>query len=273
MAKFPPDDFDLPGANQGPQPGMQLPGPMDMADGDFQKGNKGKFIAIAAVVAALGGGLFFAMSTQGEEVAEITVQQAAAEMKNIFVMPKDQQIVEWRKWAAINGEQGGITEIRQEAIKQLAWAKDPEGVKLAADMLKSPTPKLQSMAATVLAHYGPEAGAPAKPALMEALKTAGPGSKPQIAWALVVLREPAAFGDILTLYRAGHLATLQRLGGGNAFDANRIVEMVPIEKVVELAGGSRRTQRSGRRRRSCSSCTSRSESTTAAAAASISCWA
>lgn len=235
MAKFPPDDFDVPGANQGSLPGAQLPGPMDMSDGDFQKGNKGKFIAIAAVVAALGGGLFFAMSTEGDDVTELTVPQAAAEMKNIFVMPKEQQIAEWRKWAAIAGDQGGITEIRQEAIKQLAWAKDPEGVKLAAEMLKSPTPKLQSMAATVLAHYGPEVGAPAKPALLAALKTAGPGSKPQIAWALVVLREPAAFDDILSLYRAGHLATLQRLGGGNAFDANRIVEMVPIEKVAGLA--------------------------------------
>ncbi len=209
---------------------------MDMADGDFQKGNKGKFIAIAAIVAALGGGAFFAMSTEGDEVTELTVQEAAAEMKNIFVMPKEQQIVEWRKWAAVNGDQGGVTEIRQEAMKQLAWAKDPEGVPIAAAMLKSPTPKLQSMAATALAHYGPEMGANAKPALLEALKTAGPGSKPQIAWALVVLREPAAFDEILSLYRAGHLATIQRLGGGNAFDANKIVEMVPIEKVAELAG-------------------------------------
>lgn len=234
MAKFPPDDFDVPGA--APQPGAPLPGPMDMADGDFQKGNKGKFIAVAAIVAALGGGAFFAMSTEGDEVTELTVPQAAAEMKNIFVMPKDQQIAEWRKWAAVNGEQGGVTEIRQEAMKQLAWAKDPEGVTIAAQMLKSPTPKLQAMAATALAHYGPELGAPAKPALLEALKTAGPGSKPQIAWALVVLREPAAFDEILKLYRAGHLATIQRLGGGNAFDANKIVEMVPIEKVAELAG-------------------------------------
>src|SRR5690606_5252914 len=119
------------------QPGVQLPGPMDMADADFQKGNKGKFIAIAAVVAALGGGVFLAMSSQGDEAAEMTVQEAAAEMKNIFVMPKEQQVAEWRKWAATQGDEGGITEIKQEAIKQLAWAKDPEGVTLAVQLLKS----------------------------------------------------------------------------------------------------------------------------------------
>src|SRR5690606_578855 len=128
--------------------GVQLPGPMDMADGDFQKGNKGKFIAIAAVVAALGGGAFFAMSSQGDDAAEMTVQQAAAEMKNIFVMPKEQQVTEWRKWAAMKGDEGGVTEIKQEALKQLAWAKDPEGVPLAVQALKSPSPKLQSMAAS-----------------------------------------------------------------------------------------------------------------------------
>lgn len=233
MAKFPPDDVDLPGASPAQFGG--LPGPNDMADGDFQKGNKGKFIGIAAVIVALGGGAFFAMNSQGDEVTELTVQQAAKEMKQIFVMPKEQQLAEWRKWAAVPGDDGGVTEIRQEAIKQLAWAKDPEGVKLATEMLKSESPKLQSMAATALAHYGAEAGAPAKTALLEALKTAGPGSKPQIAWALVSLKESAAFDEILSLYRLGHLATIQRLGGGNAFDANKIVEMVPLDKIAALA--------------------------------------
>lgn len=234
MAKFPPDDFDVPGAAPANLGG--LPGPNDMGDGDFQKGNKGKLIAVVAVVAALGGGAFFAMSSQGDEVTELTVEQAAKEMKQIFVMPKEQQLAEWRKWAGVNGDEGGVTEIKQEAIKQLAWAKDPEGVPLAAKLLKSPSPKLQSMAATALAHYGAEMGANAKPVLLEALKTAGPGSKPQIAWALVILKEPAAFDEILTLYRAGHLATIQRLGGGNAFDAAKLVEMVPIDKIAGLAG-------------------------------------
>ncbi len=235
MAKFPPDDIDLPGANTATPLGGGLPGPMDMGDGDFQKGKKGKFIAVIAVVAALGGGAFFAMNS-ADPVAELTIQQAAAKMKDIFVMPKEQQVAEWRKWAATPGDEGGVTEIKQEALKQLAWARDPEGVKLAVQLLKSDSPKLQSMAATVLSHYGPEMAESAKPALLEALKVAGSGSKPQIAWALAVLREPQAFPEVLSLYRAGHLAGIQRLGGGSAFDPNKIVEIVPLEKIAALAG-------------------------------------
>ncbi len=234
MAKFPPDDVDFPGAAPGAPMGMPQ-GPYDLGDANFQKGNKGKLLAVAAVVLALGGGGAYLAMSSGEGATELTVEEAASEMKEIFVKPKDQQLADWRKWAAVQGDEGGVTEIKQEAIKQLAWAKDPEGVNLAAAMLKSPKDKLQGMAATALAHYGPELASSAKPALLEALKTAGPGSKPQIAWALVVLGESQAFDQILTLYRAGHLATVQRLGGGNAFDPNKLVALVPLDKIAAMA--------------------------------------
>lgn len=239
MAKFPPDDFDLPAGNQ-PVPGNSpygaAAGPYDTGDGDFKKGNKGKLIAIVAVVAALGGGAAYLGMNKGDSPVEMTVPEAAKTMKDIFVQPKEQQLAEWRKWAGTPGDEGGLTEIKQEAIKQLAWARDPEGVPLASAMLKSPNVKLQGIAATALAHYGPKMAESAKPALLEAVKTAGAGSKPQIAWALVVLGESQAFDTILAEYRLGHLATVQRLGGGNAFDPNGLVAMVPIEKIAGLAG-------------------------------------
>lgn len=229
MAKFPPDDFDAPANLGAPLGGLGDPG-----DGNFQKGNKLKLFGVIGVVAALGGGIALAMNST-PAAAELTIDQAATEMKNIFVLPKEQQVAEWRKWAGTPGESGGISEIRQEAIKQLGWARDPEGVKLATDMLRSPDDKLQGMAATVLAHYGSPAADAAKPALLEALKAAGAGSKPQIGWALVVLGEGAAFEDILTLYRAGHLASVQRLGGGTAFDPAKLIAMVPIDKIAGLS--------------------------------------
>ncbi len=234
MAKFPPDDFDLPGAPGAPMAGLS--GGLDPGDANFQKGNKGKLIGAAVVVLALAGGAVFVLNSGGDEVADMTVEQAATTMKDIFVMPKDQQVAEWRKWAAAAGDSGGVTELKQEAIKQLAWAKDPEGVKLAADLLKSPSAKLQGMAATVLAEYGSPAADSAKPALLEALKTAGEGSKPQIAWALVELGEASAFETIVAMYRVGHLAGVQRLGGGNAFDPNKLVSLIPIEKLAEMSG-------------------------------------
>lgn len=236
MAKFPPDDLNLPGSPPGAPLGGMPQGPYDLGgDGDFKKGNKGKLIGVLAVVLALGGaGAYLALGSGGG-VTELTVDEAASEMKEIFVKPKDQQLADWRKWAAVEGDEGGVTEIKQEAIKQLAWAKDPEGVALAIQMLKSPKEKLQGMAATALAHYGFEMASSAKPALLEALKTAGPGSKPQIAWALVVLGESQAFEEIMNLYRLGHLATVQRLGGGNAFDPNKLVAMVPLDKIASMA--------------------------------------
>ncbi len=235
-AKWPPDDDDIPGGPGMPgAPGGGMPGGFDPGDGDFSKGGKAKWIALIGIVLALGGGAF-AMMNMGETVDTITVEQAAEEMKQIFVLPKNEQIELWRKWATAPGDEGGVTEIKQEALKQLAWANDPEGVNAAIEALKSPTPKLQSMAATVLAHYGSPAADAAKPALLATLKTAGAGSKPQIAWALVVLGEQAAFDDILALYRQGHLASVQRLGGGVAFDPNKIVEMVSIDKLASLAG-------------------------------------
>ncbi len=68
------------------------------------------------------------------------------------------------------------------------------------------------------------------------MKTAGPGSKPQIAWALVVLGESRAFDDVMKLYRLGHLSKVNRLGGGTAFDPNKIVALVPLDKLASTGG-------------------------------------
>src|SRR5690606_40880307 len=200
------------------------------------KGSKAKLVAIVAAVVILGAGAVFALGGGDKEAEVLTVDQAAENMKNIFVLPKNEQVEQWRAWAAKPGDEGGISEIKQEALKQLAWARDEQGVALAIQALKSPEPKLQSMAATALAHYGSPAADSAKPALLEALKVAGAGAKPQIAWALVILGEQAAFEEIMAIYRRGELSTVQRLGGGVAFDPNKLTEMVPLERLAELAG-------------------------------------
>jgi HEAT repeat protein len=234
-AQWPPADDNPASSGGGLTGGIPGGGGFDGDGGDFKKGGKAKLAAIAALVVALGAGAVFALSG-GEKAEVLTVDQAAEQMKNIFVLPKSEQVEQWRAWAAKPGDDGGISEIKQEALKQLAWARDEQGVALAIAALKSPEPKLQSMAATALTHYGSPAADAAKPALLEALKTAGGGSKPQIAWALVVLGEQAAFDDIMSLYRQGHLATVQRLGGGVAFDPNKLTQLVPLEKLAELSG-------------------------------------
>ena len=56
------------------------------------------------------------------------------------------------------------------------------------------------------------------------------------AWALVALKESSAFDTVMGEYRLGHLATVQRLDGYPAFDAEMLAALVPIDKIAALAG-------------------------------------
>src|SRR3954470_7507815 len=222
LAKWPPDD-DGPAMPRAP--GGGIPAGFDSGDGNFKKG---RFAPMAILVGLLAVGGFAAFMLIGgkQDAEKLTIEQGEETKKMIFVKPKPEQIPDWRKWAASDASE----ELRAEALKQLAWAKDPEGVKLAIDSLSVPSEPIQGMAALALAEYGRPLGEPAKDALLAALKKAGPGAKPQIAWALVVLGEPRAFDDIMVLYRAGSLSQVQRLGGGVAFDPARMVELVSLDK-------------------------------------------
>jgi HEAT repeat protein len=227
-AKWPPDD-DIPGAPR--MPGSGVPAGFDSGDGNFKKG---RFAPMAILVGLLAVGGFAAfMLIGGKQDAErLTIEQGEDTKKAIFVLPKQEQLPKWEEWAASDKSE----EVRAEALKQLAFAKDPAGVKLAIDALSVPSDPLQGMAALALAEYGRPLGEPARDALLAALKKAGPGAKPQIAWSLVVLGEPRAFDDIMVLYRAGSLSQVQRLNGGSAFDPNRIVQLVSLDKLASMAG-------------------------------------
>jgi HEAT repeat protein len=228
LAKWPPDD-DGPALPRAP--GGGVPAGFDSGDGNFKKG---RFAPMAILVGLLAVGGFAAFMLIGgkQDSEKLTIEQGEETKKMIFVKPKPEQIPDWRKWAASDASE----EVRAEALKQLAWAKDPEGVKLAIDALSVPSEPIQGMAALALAEYGRPMGEAGRDALLAALKKAGPGAKPQIAWALVVLGEPRAFDDIMVLYRAGSLSKVQRLGGGTAFDPDRMVQLVSLDKLASMAG-------------------------------------
>jgi HEAT repeat protein len=232
FAKWPPDD-DMPGA---PPAGGGVPagGGYGSDDGNFKKGRTAPIAILIGVLAVGGLGAFLALGAK-QEATKLSVEQGEAEKKNIFVLPKNEQAAKWREWAM--GEKSlASEEVRMEALKQLAWNKDPEGVKAAIDALSHPNEPVQAMAATALAEYGRPMGEPARDALLAALKKAGPGAKPQIAWALVVLGETRALDDVMTLYRLGHLSKVQRLGGGVAFDTDKIVQLISLDKLAGMAG-------------------------------------
>jgi HEAT repeat protein len=232
-AKWPPDD-DAPGAPQMPGGGVPAGGGYDSGDGNFKKGRFAPVAILVGVLAVGGLGAFLALGAK-QEAARLSIEEGEEEKKRIFVLPKAEQSARWREWAA--GEKAKSSdEVRMEALKQLAWNKDPEGVKAAIEALSYPSEPMQAMAATALAEYGRPTGEPARDALLAALKKAGPGAKPQIAWALVVLGETRAFDDVMQLYRLGHLSKVQRLGGGVAFDTDKIVQLISLDKLASMAG-------------------------------------
>ncbi|MBX3183276.1 MAG: HEAT repeat domain-containing protein [Polyangiaceae bacterium] len=222
-AKWPPDDDD---AVIGGPPGGYGGG---SDDGNFKKG---RFKPLAIVVGLLvAGGLAAAvMFGMSQDAEKLTVDQAEEHKRAIFVLPESEQLPHWRNWAT--GDRSDY--LRQEAIKQLAYLKDPEGIDLAIAALKDPAPPIQAQAAAAIAWYGSPAADKAKPALLEALKKAGLGSKPQIAWALVELGEATAFNDILSLYRGGHLSNVHRLDGAMAFNPEKLVKLVSLDDLAKL---------------------------------------
>jgi HEAT repeat protein len=233
FAKWPPDD-DVPG---GPPPSPGIPaggfggGGYGGGGGDFKTGRFKPAAILIGIIAVIGFGGFLAFGMK-KDAERLTIEQGEEVKKNIFLQPKAEQIPKWREWAASEASD----EVRAEALKQLAWAKDPQGVPLAAAGLASPSDAIQGMAALALAEYGRPMGEPAKDSLLAALKTAGPGSKPQIAWALVTLGDARAFDDVMALYRLGHLSKVQRLDGGNAFDPQKIVSLISLDKLAAMAG-------------------------------------
>jgi HEAT repeat protein len=231
FAKWPPDD-GMPGIPAGG--GVPAGGGYDSGDGNFKRGRTAPIAILIGVLAIGGLGAFLALGAK-QDAAKLTVEQGEQEKKNIFVLPKAEQSAKWREWS-IGEKSLSSDEVRMEALKQLAWNKDPEGVKAAIDALSYPTEPMQAMAATALAEYGRPMGEPARDALLAALKKAGPGAKPQIAWALVVLGETRALDDVMALYRLGHLSKVQRLGGGVAFDTDKIVQLVSLDKLAGMAG-------------------------------------
>lgn len=223
MAKFPPDDDDV-GVPSG-APSMMLPDP---GDGNFKKSRWLPITFILLVAGAIGGIIWFAKTKDDERMRP---EQAAKLKQSLFLLPKNDQVSEWRKWAASTE-----SEMQQEALAQLAYYDDEEGIKLAASVLSGKDHAAKGVAAQVVAHYGSPRADAAKPSLLQALKEADASDEPQIVWALVALGEASVFPKAMEFYRKGYLARVQRLGGGAAFDPEKLASLVPLDEFAKLAG-------------------------------------
>jgi HEAT repeat protein len=226
-AKWPPDDADLPAG-----PGVPGGGGFGGGDdGDFKKGRVKPAILVLGMLAVFAGGGVFFLAGQ-KQTEQLSPKQIAEAKRDTALLPIDEALPKYRAWAAKAEE----VKLLEEGITQVAWAKDPEGLKSVIAGLENIDHRVRGTAATALLEYGSPAGDAAKPALLKALKEAKAEDKPQISWALAALREPTAFDEVMAEYRAGHLAKVQRLDGAPAFDPDLLAGMVSLDKLASLAG-------------------------------------
>jgi len=226
FAKWPPDDDNLPAGPPAPAGG----GGTGADDGDFKRGRFNPAVIVIGILILIGGvaAVIFGVKSQGEK---LTQQQIADEKKNIYILPQKDQIPRWQKWAA----DPNADALQQEALMQLAWAEDPSGVDLAVKALGQGNHRVNGVAAQVLAYFGSPRADAGKAALLAALQKADDSDKPQIVWALVELKEPQVFQPAMAQYRAGFLAKVERLGGGPAFDTEKLSKLVSLDELAKLA--------------------------------------
>jgi HEAT repeat protein len=228
-AKWPPDDDALP-PGLPPGPGGFAPS-YDGGDGNFKRG---RFAPIAIIVGILAvGGIAGALVFGSMKDAEkMDPKKVAILKRDTALLPLPEALPTYRKWA----EDGQEIKLQEEAFTQLAWAKDPQGLQLIIKGLKSIDHNVRGTAAQALLEYGSPAADSARPALLAALKEATEADRPQIAWALAALHEPTAFDDVMKEYRAGKLASVQKLDKSPAFDPEQLASMVSIDKLAGFAG-------------------------------------
>ena len=228
-ANLPSDGAGVPGA------GPTYPGPGGGGggydDGDFKKGSTKPILIVLGLLTVIVAVVLAIFAAKGE-TEKMTKEQIATERKAIAILPKADQIPKWREWA----KRDDVPDLQQDAFANLAWAKDDDGLKSIIEHgLGAGDKKIQGTAAAALYEYGTPKADAAKPKLLEILKDADSTNKPQICWALAVLKEAAAFDQVLAEYREGHLGGIQKLDGYPAFDPEVLASAVTLDKLATYA--------------------------------------
>ncbi len=122
-------------------------------------------------------------------------------------------------------------DVKERILLNLGAFKDAASVPLMVQALDE-AGIVRRAAARALAHIGSPAADAAKPKLLEVLPKTDPRDRPQVVWALAVLKEAAAVPEILAEFAAGHLQNLEDLGKKPAFDPKIIVDVVGPQKLA-----------------------------------------
>jgi HEAT repeat protein len=201
-------------------------------DGNFRRGAVKPIAIVVAIALAIGAIVLLVIGVKSDST-KMSVDDIAKARKTIELLPKAEQLPKWREWAKRSEPDAVI--LRQDAFAELAWVHDSDGLQSIIAGLASDDHRIRGTAAQALLEYPVEQAGLAKAALLKALAEADDSDKPQICWALAVIRAGDAFDTVLSEYRAGHLAKVQKLDQNPAFDSEILASMVPIEKLAALA--------------------------------------
>jgi HEAT repeat protein len=191
-------------------------------EGDFKSGRvKPAYIVGGIAVVGLIAGLVII----GKKTTETTLrpEEVQEQVRKVLVRPLSEQVAEWRK---VLDDPKTDERMRQEAIFQLARLRDkeslPKFIKLLGDSSNHATVRVLSMA---ILEFPRKDGEPAKAALQKKLDASNNEDQPQIASALVYLRDKESFKKVFEIYKRDVLKSAKTVDGSSSFDPEDLIEM------------------------------------------------
>ncbi len=194
-------------------------------EADFKGGRAKPAMIVGGIAVA---GLIGAFVYFGKKAADTTLrpEEVQAQVSKVLVMPVPEQVAEWRK---VLDSPSSAERMRQEAIFQLARLRDKESLprflKMIGDASDPATIRLLSMA---LLEFPREDIQPAKGALQKKLEGATSANQPQIAAALVYMRDKDSFKKLFEIYKKDVMGSAKSVDGSSSFDPEELVELTDI---------------------------------------------
>lgn len=184
-------------------------------EGDFKSGRFKPAYVIGGVAVL---GLIGAFVYLGKKTSETTLrpEEVQAEVRKVLVRPTTEQVKEWRR---ILDDPKSDTRMKQEAIFQLARLRDkeslPKFIKMLGEVDNHATVRVLSMA---LLEFPRQESSPAAPALRKKLDAANNEDQPQIASALVYIRDKESFKKVFEIYKKDVMGSAKSVDGSASFD-------------------------------------------------------
>jgi len=175
----------------------------------------GKIITLLMVAGAVGLAWFYVQRSEKYE-ARMTPIEAAGKLEGDAMLGALRTAL----------EQAEHEDVKERAIRNLGHFKDATAVPLITKQLETGG-IVRRAAALALASIGSPAADSAKPKLMEVLPKTDAKDRPQVIWALAVLKEPNASDTIINEFTTG---LLQAQPG---FDPKVITEAIGIAKLSQ----------------------------------------